>query len=55
MVIFIVRWWQREKSYAGSHWRQIKDRDFKSMGVAVAKRGSGKSQLVVNFYGKVVG
>ena len=55
MVIFIVRWWQREKAYRGSHWRQIKDKDFKSMGVAVAKRGSGKSQLVVNFYGKVVG
>jgi hypothetical protein len=55
MVIFIVRWWQREKAYRGSHWRQIKDRDFKSMGPAVAKRGSGKSQLVVNFYGQVVG
>ncbi len=54
MVIFIVRWWQREKSYRGSHWRQIKDRDFKSVGVAVAKRGTGKSQLVVDFYGKIV-
>ena len=54
MVLFIVRWWQREQSYGGSHWRQIKDKRFKSMGVAVAKRGTGKSQLVVNFYGKVV-
>ncbi len=53
-VIFIVRWWQREQSYRGSHWRQIKDKRFKSMGIAVAKRGSGKSQIVVNFYGKVL-
>jgi hypothetical protein len=52
MVIFIVRLWQREKAYRGSHWRQIKDTRFRSMGVAVARRGSGKSQLVVNFYGK---
>jgi hypothetical protein len=54
MVKMIVRWWQREKAYGGSHWRQIKDRDFKSMGIAVARRGTGKSQLVVNFYGKAV-
>lgn len=52
MVIFIVRLWQREQAYRGSHWRQIKDPDFKSIGVAVARRGSGKSQLVINFYGK---
>ena len=54
MVIFIVRWWQREQAWGGSHWRQLKDRRFKSMGVAVAKRGNGKSQLVVNFYGQVI-
>ncbi len=54
MVTFILRWWQREKAYNGWHWRQLKDKDFKSMGVAIARRGSGKSQLVVNFYGKVV-
>ncbi len=52
MVAFVVRWWQREKAYHGSHWRQIKDKRFKSIGVAVARRGSGKSQLVINFYGR---
>ncbi len=51
-VKFVVRWWQREKAYRGAHWRQLKDKRFKSIGVAVARRGSGKSQLVVNFYGK---
>jgi hypothetical protein len=54
MVKFIVRWWQREKSYRGWHWRQLKDGRFKSMGVAVARRGTGKAQLVVNFYDRVV-
>jgi hypothetical protein len=53
-VLRIVRMWQAEKSYRGSHWRQIKDADFKSVGVGVAKYGSRKAQLVVNFYGKVV-
>lgn len=54
MVVFIVRWWQREKSYRGWHWRQIKDKRFKSMGVGVAKIGKRKSQIAVNFYGKPV-
>ena len=53
-VTMIVRWWQREKAYHGSHWSQLKDRDFKSVGIAVAQRGNGKSQLVVNFYGRTV-
>ncbi len=53
-VTFIVRWWQREKAYGGWHWRQLKDKRFKSMGVAVARRGAGKTQLVINFYGKAV-
>ena len=50
----IVRMWQSEKSYRGSHWRQIKNPDFKSVGVGVAKLGSRKAQVVVNFYGKRV-
>lgn len=53
-VILIVRWWQREKSYGGWHWRQIKDPRFKSMGVGVAKLGTRKAQVAVNFYGKRV-
>jgi hypothetical protein len=54
MTVFILRWWQREKNYRGSHWRQIKDKRFRSMGVGVAKRGKAKSQISVNFYGKSV-
>ncbi len=53
-VTIVIRWWQREKAYHGWHWRQLKDKRFKSMGIAIARRGSGKSQLVVNFYGKAV-
>lgn len=53
-VVRIVRMWQAEKSYRGPHWRQVKDRDFKSAGVGVAMYGSRKSQLVVDFYGKVI-
>lgn len=53
MVVLIVRMWQREKSYGGSHWRQLKDRRFKSAGTGVAKY-RGRSQLVVNFYGALV-
>ena len=53
-AVRIVRMWQAEKAWRGSHWRQIKDPDFKSMGVGVAKYGSRKAQLVVNFYGKSI-
>jgi uncharacterized protein YkwD len=50
----VVRMWQSERAYGGVHWRQIKDPGFKSVGVGVAKYGSRKAQVVVNFYGKVV-
>lgn len=50
----LVRMWQAEKTYRGPHWKQIKDRDFKSAGVGAAKYGSRKVQLVMNFYGKVI-
>ena len=53
-VIRVVRMWQAEKSYNGWHWRQIRDRDFKSFGVGVARYGPRKTQIVVNFYGKLV-
>ena len=51
----VVRMWQAEKgrSYR-PHWKQLKDPDFKSAGVGVAKYGRRKVQVVVNFYGKVV-
>jgi hypothetical protein len=50
----LVRMWQAEKAWRGWHWRQLKDKDFKSAGVGVAKYGSRKTQVVMNFYGKVV-
>jgi hypothetical protein len=53
-VIRVVRMWQAEKSYNGWHWRQIRDRDFKSFGVGVARYGPRKTQIVINFYGKLV-
>lgn len=53
-VVFIVRLWQREKSYGGWHWRQLKDRRFESMGIGVARLGTRKAQITVNFYGKRV-
>ena len=54
MVITIIRWWQGEKAYNGWHWRQIKDKRFKSTGIGVARLGNGRTRLVVNFYGRVV-
>jgi hypothetical protein len=53
-VITVIRMWQSEKSYGGSHWRQIKDKDFKSVGIGIARYGSRKTQLVMNYYGNVV-
>lgn len=53
-VIRIIRMWQAEKSYGGPHWRQIRDKDFKSFGVAVARYGNRKAQIVMNFYGKSI-
>jgi hypothetical protein len=53
-TLFIVRMWQAEKAWGGPHWRQIKDDDFKSAGVGVARYGKRKTQIVMNFYGKVV-
>lgn len=54
MVITMAQWWYAEKSYNGWHWRQLKDRDFKSAGFGVAVLPNGRSRLVVNFYGKAV-
>lgn len=53
-VLAVVRMWQAEKSYNGWHWRQIRDKDFQSFGVGVARYGNRKTQIVVNFYGKLV-
>lgn len=51
-VVRIIRMWQSEKAWNGPHWRQIKDPEFRSVGVGVARYGSRKTQMVMNFYGK---
>jgi hypothetical protein len=53
-TLAVVRMWQAEKAWGGPHWKQIKDRDFKSAGAGVARYGKRKTQIVMNFYGKVV-
>jgi hypothetical protein len=55
MVIYWVRYWYRERKWGGPHWRQIKDPDFRSAGFGVARTRGGRTRLVINFYGRVVG
>jgi hypothetical protein len=54
MVAYWVRYWWRERSYGGAHWYQIKDRDFRSVGIAVSRTSGGRTRLVVNFYGRSI-
>jgi hypothetical protein len=54
MVVWVLRWWQAERRYRGWHWRQLKDREFKSVGVAVVKLSNGRTRLVTDFYGRRV-
>jgi hypothetical protein len=54
MVVYWVRHWYKETSYGGAHWHQIKDPDFRTAGFGVARHPSGRTTLVVNFYGKPV-
>jgi hypothetical protein len=53
-VVMLVRMWQAEKAWGGPHWKQIKNGKFESVGVGVARYGSRKTQVVMNFYGKPV-
>jgi hypothetical protein len=41
---------QSERSYRGWHWRQMKDADFRSAGIAVVQVGR-RTRIVVDFYG----
>lgn len=50
MVIRTHRMMQAEKSYNGWHWRNMKDRDWKRVGIGVAAAGN-ESRVVYNFYG----
>lgn len=51
MVIRTHRMMQSEKSYGGWHWRNMKNPDFKSVGVGIAKVGN-ETRVVYDFYGK---
>jgi len=53
-TLTILRMWQKEKTWRGSHWRQIKSKKFNSAGYGVAKYGARKTQILVNFYGPSV-
>lgn len=50
-VIRTHRMMQSEQAWNGWHWRQIKNPDFKSAGIGVAK-ANGKTRMVVDFYGR---
>jgi hypothetical protein len=50
MVIRTHRMMQSEKSYNGWHWRNMKDPDWRRVGVGVAMIGS-ESRVVYDFYG----
>jgi hypothetical protein len=52
MVVYWMRHWFKETSYGGAHWAQIKDPDFRVAGFGVARHPSGRTTLVVDFYGK---
>ena len=54
MVVYWMRHWYKETSYGGAHWHQIKDPDFRVAGFGVARHPSGRTTLVVDFYGKRV-
>jgi hypothetical protein len=51
VVLAVHRMMQAEKKYKGGHWKNIKQRGFKSVGIGVAK-GNGRVMVVWDFYGK---
>ncbi len=51
-TIRLLRMWQAEKAYRGWHWRNLKDPDFKSAGVGVARLGPRKAMLIFDFYSR---
>lgn len=54
MVIYWMRRWYKETDWGAAHWHQIKDPDFRVAGFGVARHWSGRTTLVVNFYGRPV-
>jgi len=51
MIIRTHRMMQSEKTYDGWHWRNMKDPDWRRVGIGVAASGS-ESRVVYDFYGK---
>jgi hypothetical protein len=51
VVLATHRMMQAEKKYRGGHWKNIKNRGFKSVGIGVAT-GNGRVMVVWDFYGK---
>jgi hypothetical protein len=50
MLIRTHRMMQSERSSNGWHWRNMKNRDFKRVGIGIAKHGS-ETRVVYDFYG----
>jgi hypothetical protein len=51
VVLYTHRLMQAEQKYGGGHWKNIKNPDFKSVGIGVARYGS-RTRVVYEFYGK---
>jgi len=51
VVLAAHRAMQAEKSVRGGHWRNMKNRGYKSVGIGVATR-NGSTMVVFDFYGK---
>ena len=50
MVIHTHRMMQSEKSFNGWHWKNMKNPDFKRVGIGIARHGS-ETRIVYDFYG----
>jgi hypothetical protein len=50
MVLRTHRMMQGERSWGGSHWRQMKDPVFASVGIGVVT-AAGNTRIVIDFYG----
>jgi hypothetical protein len=51
MVVRTIRMFQAEKSYNGWHWRNLKNPDFRRVGVGIARSGR-ESRVVYDFYSR---
>lgn len=50
MVVRTHRMMQSEQSYNGWHWKNMKNRDFRRVGIGIARDGQ-ESRVVYDFYG----